>query len=96
MPNFWVKSLRSLCQNRKLTLVTTFDELRREALALSVEQRVLLAESLLGSLPPPGLPSEEAEELAEAERREQEIQSGRVQPISEVELLKRVQSKRTR
>ena len=76
--------------------MTTFAELRREALALSVEQRVLLAESLLGSLPPAGMPSNDAEELAEAERREQDIQSGRVQPISEAELLYRVQSKRTR
>ena len=38
----------------------------------------------------------EEEELAEVERREREIESGRVQPITDAEFWKRVESGRTR
>jgi putative addiction module component len=74
--------------------VTTFDQLKKEVLALSFEQRVLLAESLLDSLPPPT--SSDADELAEEQRRNAEIESGQVQPISEAELLQLVEAKRRR
>ena len=65
-------------------------------LALPVDQRVLLAESLLSSLPPPGEEWSEAEELAEVERREQEIESSKVQPLTETEFWRRVEAGRKR
>ena len=65
-------------------------------LALPLAQRVLLAESLLSSLPAPGEEWSVAEELAEVERREQEIQGGKVQTPSETEFWKRVEADRKR
>lgn len=65
-------------------------------LALPVEQRALLAESLLSSLPPLGEDCSEAEELAEVERREREIESGQVQPLNEAEFCRRVEAGRKR
>jgi putative addiction module component (TIGR02574 family) len=69
-------------------------EIEKTVLALPVAQRALLAESLLNSLPP--LPEDwsEAEEMEEVERREREIESGKVQPLSEEELLRRVEARR--
>jgi putative addiction module component (TIGR02574 family) len=63
-------------------------------LALPVAQRALLAESLLSSLPP--LPEDwsEAMEMEEVERREREIETGKVQPVGEEELLRRVEARR--
>ena len=65
-------------------------------LALPVEQRALLAESLLDSLPLVGEAWSEAEELAEAERRERQIESGQVQPLKEAEFWRRVEAGRKR
>ena len=76
--------------------MSAIEELEKTVLALPVEQRVLLAESLLDSLPPLGEIWSEAEELAEAERREREIESGAVQPIPEAEFWKRVEAGRKR
>ncbi len=69
-------------------------EIEKTVLALPVAQRVLLAESLLSSLPP--LPEDwsEAKELEEVERREWEIETGQVQPLSEEEFLRRVEANR--
>jgi hypothetical protein len=64
--------------------------------ALPVEQRVLLAESLLGSLPPVGQEWSEAEDLAEAGRREREIESGAVPPLDQAEFWRRVEAGRKR
>ena len=71
-------------------------ELEKAVLALPVEQRALLAESLLNSLPPLGEEWSEVEELAEVERREREIESGQVQPLNEVEFWRRVDAGRKR
>lgn len=71
-------------------------EIEKTLLALPLEQRVLLAESLLSSLPPLGEEWSEAQELAEVERREGEIESGQVQPLSEVEFWRRVEAGRKR
>ena len=65
-------------------------------LALPVEQRVLLAESLLKSLPPAGEEWSEAEEMAEVERREREIENGQVQPLKDAEFWSRVEAGRKR
>ena len=74
--------------------MTAVDEIKRQALALGLKERVLLAESLLNSLPP--VPEEwpEAEELAEAERREREIESGQVQALHDSEFWERIEARR--
>jgi hypothetical protein len=70
--------------------MTAIQEIEKTVLALPVEQRVLLAESLLNSLPPAGDVWSEAEELDEVERRERQIESGEVQPILEAEFWRRI------
>lgn len=52
--------------------MTAVEEIRNKALALGVNERALLAESLLTSLPPLSEEWSEAEELAEAKRRDNE------------------------
>ena len=74
--------------------MSAIEEIERTMLALPVEQRILLAESLLSSLPPAREEWSEAEELAEVERRESEIESGQVQPLDETEFWKRVEAGR--
>ena len=76
--------------------MSAIEEIEKTVLALPVEQRVLLAESLLSSLPPLGEEWSDAEALAEVERREREIENGQVQPLSEAEFWKRVEAGRKR
>ena len=76
--------------------MTSFDKLQKEALALSLQQRAMLAESLLKSLPPPDSLSADSDELEEEHRRNDEIESGQVQPISQTELFEHVRAKRRR
>ena len=71
-------------------------EIEKAVLALPVEQRVLLAESLLGSLPPTPEEWSEADELAEAERRDREIESGQVQALNDAEFWQQVEASRKR
>jgi hypothetical protein len=71
-------------------------EIEKTVLALPIEQRVLLAESLLGSLPPVVDDMSEAEELAEAERRDREIESGQVQALNDAEFWRQVEASRKR
>ena len=65
--------------------MTAIQELEKAILALPVEQRITLAESLLSSLPPVNEAWSEEEELAEVERRDQELERGQVQPLPEAE-----------
>ncbi len=74
--------------------MSAIEELEKTVLSLPVEQRVWLAQSLLGSLPPVGEEWSEVEELAEVERREQEIASGQVSPLSDTEFWRRVEAGR--
>ncbi len=76
--------------------MSAIEEIEKTVLALPVEQRVWLAESLLESLPAIGEDWSEAEEIAEAERREREIETGQVQPLSETEFLRRLEAGRRR
>lgn len=76
--------------------MSTMAEIERTILALPVEQRVRLAETLLDSLPPLSEIGSQADELAEVERREREIESGHVQPLSETEFWKQVEANRKR
>lgn len=73
--------------------MTAVEEIKRQALTLSVPERVLLAESLLGSLPPVTEEWIEAEELAEAERREQEIETGQTLALHEQEFWQRIEAR---
>ena len=76
--------------------MSAIEELQQTVLALPVEQRVVLAESLLDSFPPAGEVWSEAEELAEVERREREIENGQVQPLAEADFWQRVEARRRR
>jgi hypothetical protein len=68
--------------------MTAVEEIKKQALALGVKERVLLAETLLNALPPV------AEELAEAERREREIETSQVQALRDGEFWQRVEARR--
>jgi putative addiction module component (TIGR02574 family) len=76
--------------------MSAIEEIEKTLLALPVEQRVVLAESLLDSLPPAGEVWSEAEELVEVERREREIESGQVRPLPDAEFWNRVEAGRKR
>ena len=73
--------------------MSAIEEIEKRVLALPLEQRVFLAESLLGSLPPIGKELTEAEEMAEVARREMEIESGQVQPLSEAEFWRGIEAR---
>ena len=74
--------------------MTEIAELEKTVLKLPIGQRVWLAQSLLDSLPPADEEVSEAAEMAEAERREGEIESGQAQPIGAAELWRRVEARR--
>jgi len=74
--------------------MSAIEEIEKTVLALPVEQRVLLAESLLGSLPPLAEEWSEAQEIAEVERREREIECEEVEPINDAEFWQRVEARR--
>lgn len=76
--------------------MSAIKEIQQAMLALPVKQRAQLAESLLESLLPLGNELSEAEELAEVERREREIASGEVKPLSENKFWKQVEARRKR
>jgi hypothetical protein len=75
--------------------MSAIEEIEKRVLALPLAQRVFLAESLLGSLPLAAEEMTAAEEMAEVERREREIESGQVLPLSEAEFWHRVETDRT-
>jgi Putative addiction module component len=70
------------------------EEIKKQALALGEKERVHLAESLLNSLPPVSHEWSEAEELAEADRRDREIESGQVQALHDGEFWERSEARR--
>jgi hypothetical protein len=72
--------------------MSAIEEIEKRVLALPLEQRVFLAESLLGSVPPIGEEMTQAEEMREVERRDLEIESGHVRPLSEAEFWRNVQA----
>jgi hypothetical protein len=74
--------------------MTAVEEIKKQALALGVKERVQLAESLLSSLPPVTEEWTEAEELAEAERREREIATGQAQALHDGEFWQHVEARR--
>jgi putative addiction module component (TIGR02574 family) len=74
--------------------MSAIKEIEKTVLALPPEQRALLAEALLNSLPPVGDELSEAEEIEEASRRDKEIETGQIQAISEAEFRRRVEAAR--
>ena len=67
-------------------------EIEQRLLALPLKHRVFLAESLLASVPGATQDMTEAEEMAEVERREREIETGQVRPLSDVEFWQQVEA----
>lgn len=63
--------------------MTKLAEIEAAALRLSDKERLHLADKFLGSLPPPPAASEPDEILAEALRRDAELDSGQVKPLTE-------------
>ena len=76
--------------------MSAIKDIEQVVLALPVEQRVQLAESLLESLPLAGKDWSETEELAEVERRERQIESGEMQAIPEERFWEKVEARRKR
>lgn len=72
--------------------MVAIEEIERKLLALPLRHRVFLAESLLASVPPAAPEMTEEEEMAEAERREREIETGQVRPLSDVEFWRQVEA----
>lgn len=70
--------------------MSAIKDIERAALVLPIEQRVKLAESLPESLSPASGEWSEAEELAEVERRERQIERGESHPILGKEFWQRV------
>ncbi|HXP59643.1 MAG TPA: addiction module protein [Dongiaceae bacterium] len=67
------------------------EEIERKLLALPLNQRVFLAESLLASVPPVEEEMSEAEEMAEVERRERQLQTGQVHALTDAEFWREVE-----
>ena len=67
-------------------------EIEQKLLALPLKHRVFLAESLLASVPPVDEEMTEAEEIAEVERREREIETGRVRALADAEFWAEVEA----
>jgi hypothetical protein len=68
----------------------TLSEIQKEAAALPERQRVDLVRALLDTLPPAGVDVSDEEVKA----RDQEMESGEVEPLSHEEFVHRVQAER--
>ena len=66
-----------------VAFMSTLQEIEAAALRLSDKDRLHLADRILGSLPAPLAAAEPDEILAEAVRRDAELESGAVQPLTE-------------
>jgi len=74
--------------------MTSVEEIKRQALALGLKEPVQLAESLLSSLPPTAGEWSEVEDLAEAERRDREVETGQAQALHDGDFRRRVEVRR--
>lgn len=68
------------------------DQLLREALSLPIEQRVLLADSILRSLNTPD-PDVDKAWVKEAKRRLEELRSGKVEAVSGEEVFEKIRAR---
>jgi len=65
--------------------MSTLQEIEAAVLRLPDRDRLQLADKILGSLPPPPVPAEVDEILAEAVRRDEELENAKVKALSETE-----------
>lgn len=72
--------------------MVAIEEIEQKLLALPLKQRVFLAESLLASVPPVDEEMTEAEEMAEVERREREIETGQARALTDAEFWAEVEA----
>jgi len=61
--------------------MVAIEQIEQKLLALPLKHRVFLAEALLASVPPLDEEMTEAEEMAEVQRREREIETGQVRAL---------------
>lgn len=74
--------------------MSTLQEIESAVLRLSDQDRLKLADKILGSLPLPPVPVEADEILAEAVRRDAELESGKTASLSEAEFWQGVRRSR--
>ena len=72
--------------------MVALEEIEQKLLALPLKHRVFLAEALLASVPGAEREMTEAEEMAEVERREREIEAGQARPLSDAEFWRQVEA----
>ena len=72
--------------------MVAIQEIEQRLLALPLKDRIFLAESLLASVPPVGQEMSEAEEMAEVERREGEIETGQIRALTDAEFWRAVEA----
>jgi hypothetical protein len=70
--------------------MVAIEEIEQKLLALPLKHRVFLAESLLASVPSVDEEMTEAEEVAEVEHREREIETGQVRALTDAEFWREV------
>ncbi len=73
--------------------MTPLEEIEIAVLRLSERDRMRLTDRLLATLPAPGA-TEPDEILAEAERREAELESGKTKPLTEAQFKSGVRRRR--
>ena len=72
--------------------MVAIEGIEQKLLALPLKHRVFLAESLLASVPFMGEEMTQAEEMAEVERREREIETGQVRSLTDAEFWQKVEA----
>jgi hypothetical protein len=72
--------------------MAAIEEIEKRLLALPLRHRVFLAHSLLASVPIADKELTGVEEMAEAERREKQIETGQIRPLEDEEFWKEVEA----
>jgi len=72
--------------------MSAIEEIEQRLLALPLKHRVFLVESLLASVPAAEEEMTQAEEMAEVDLREREIETGKVRALTEAELWRAIES----
>ena len=72
--------------------MAAIEKIEQKLLALPLKHRVFLAESLLASVPPVDQELTEAEEMAEVDRRERQIETGHVWVLTDAEFWREVEA----
>jgi hypothetical protein len=72
--------------------MVAIEEIEQKLLALPLKHRVFLAESLLASVPLVAKELTEAEEMAEVDRRERQIETGQLRALTDAEFWREVEA----